>query len=148
VIDELMAPSSSPGHRWSCLSHSKQARRSKLGRAREIASCTEEAWRVCEGPGGRLRPACACSYLKANLCRPVHIVHASREAPGDNGSRRHGGTSASPSAKRRVMSASAAVGVFLSSEPACCGTGISGVQSMKTHPIARHVSKVDCGSCC
>jgi hypothetical protein len=31
VIDELMAPSSSPGHRWSCLSHSKQARRSKIG---------------------------------------------------------------------------------------------------------------------
>jgi hypothetical protein len=146
VIDELMAPSSSPGHRWSCLSHSKQARRSKIGRGerncelhgrglaclRRARGTTPSRLRVLV-PESPIMPATLCTRAGKRL-----VTEA----------RRHGGTSASPSAKRRVMSASAAVGVFLSSEPACCGTGISGVQSMKTHPIARHVSKVDCGSCC
>lgn len=145
MIDELMAPCSSPvqvtGGVVSVIPNKRGA--AKLGRAREIASCTEDAWRVCEGPGGRLRPACPCSYLKANLCRPVQIVHASREAPGDSG---HGGTEV------RLLHVSSRhqqlLECFSRQSLHAVAQAYPEYESMKTHPVARHVSKVDCGYCC
>jgi hypothetical protein len=88
VIDELMAPSSSPGHRWSCLSHSKQARRSKIGTGERNCELHGRGLACLRRARGTTPSRLRVLVPESQLCRPVHIVHASREAPG------HGGTEA------------------------------------------------------